>query len=322
MTRAILALACFPLTLSLAPADVTRLNAGEALVEVLPADDPTVAMRAATLIDSDGRQLVARTRRVERLQAGPYMSAVRRFSDPPRIEDLAQLSLDDEDLLDLRRCRAARCGLKLDDAEMARARHAIRAAGADWRPAAQAIFREIVLTRVRTYIADGHTSATASYHDRKTRVLLDSEFGALAADMALAYPQFFRVTNYLALYPKGDGDGIESFFYWSKDSLGAKPIVSVTQVAMLESPNPRARDALVARKQVYASHYITASLSLTAIGSAPDGDARYLIYINHTRADVFDGLFGGLIRRMVEKRVRAEGPRALEHLRRRLESPE
>lgn len=319
---AVFTLVSFPLALSLAPAEMDRLNAGEAVVDVLPAEDPTVAIRAATKIDAGGHRLVAWTRRVERLQTAPYSSSIGRFSDPPRIEDLDRLSIDDGDLLDLRRCRPGRCGLKLDDAEIARIRQAIALADGDWKQAAQAAFRGVVLERVRRYALHGHTAATASYHDRRTPVLLDSEFAAVAADVAISHPQYFPVTNYLALYPKGDGAGVESMFYWSKDSLGVKPIVSVTHVAILESKNPRGLEAVVARKQVYASHYITASLSVTAVGHAPGGTQQYLVYLNHTRADIFDGMLGGVIRRLIERRLRGEGPKVLQTMRGRLESGE
>jgi hypothetical protein len=153
-------------------------------------------------------------------------------------------------------------------------------------------------------------------------VLLDGEFHTLAAEFALANPQFLSLMNYLARYPYGEAADVESFLYWSKDSLGAKPIVSVTHVGMIESRNPAQPEALVARKQVYASHYINASLSLTAVTMAPGASRRYLVYLNHTRADVFDGVFGGVIRRTIERRLRREGPKALQAMRRRLESGE
>ena len=72
----------------------------------------------------------------------------------------------------------------------------------------------------------------------------------------------------------------------------------------------------------YASHYLFASLSYTAIGMSPDGAHRYLVYLNYSRSDVFDGLFGGFIRRIIERRLQEEGPKALETMRHRLESGE
>jgi hypothetical protein len=318
-SRLIVAIACFPLALSFSAGDYGRLKAGEAVVQILPASGPNVSIRAAARADVAGRRLVAWTRHVDRLQTGPYQSSVGRFSDPPCIGDLRNLVLDDEDLMDLRRCRPGDCGLKLEDTEIKHMRQAISTAGPGWKAAALHAFRQTILARVERYLAEGHTAET-SYHDQQTRVLLAREFDTLATDFASAQPWFVALTNYLATYPRGNGADVESFFYWSKDSLGAKPIVSVTQVAMIESRDPAVPEAVVARKQVYASHYINASLSVTAVTIAPDGSQRYLVYLNHTRADVFDGMFGGLIRKTIERRLRREGPQALQTLRRRLES--
>jgi hypothetical protein len=317
--RALLAVTCFPLALSLTPGDYTKLNAGESIVELMPADEKEVAVRAATRTTAQPAQLIEWTRHIEELHKGRYVAAIGRFSNPPRLEDLEALSIDDEDLVDLRRCRPGKCGVKLSDAEIARVREAIAEAGVEWKTAAQQTFRTIVLARAERYLAEGHTPAV-SYHDAKKPVLLDSEFAAIASEVSLAHPRLFPLTNYLSLYPQGDATGVESFLYWSKESLGAKPIVSVTHVAMIESRDERIREAIVAKKQVYASHYILASLSFTAISSSPNGTHRYLVYLNRSRSDVFDGIFGGFIRRTIARRLRSEAPQALQALRQRLES--
>jgi hypothetical protein len=317
--RGWLTLACIPLALSLGPADYARLSSGEVLLHVLPAEGRTLAVGAATRTEASAHHLILWTRSVDQLQKGPHVSAIGRFSMPPQIDDLSRLWLDDDDVTDLRHCRPGSCGVKLNAAEMARLRSAIDKAGDNWRSAAQAAFREVVLARARRYVAEGH-DASAVYHDERKEVQLDAEFAALASEIALTEPQLFPLTNYLSLYPKADATGIESFLYWSKESLGAKPIVSITHVAMMENPHASNPQALVARKQVYASHYLTASLSFTALGGGRDGTDRYLVYLNHSRSDVLDGIFGGLIRRVIERRLKAEGPAALDMIRRRLES--
>lgn len=318
--RLLFGITCLPLALSLTPADYARLDAGQPVVAVMPAGRRHVAIRAATTIKAAPESLFEWTRRIEDLQKSPYVRGIGRFSDPPQLSDLDGLSLDEEDLMDLRRCRPGSCGVKLSDEEIARIRSAM-AAAVDWRHGAQDAFRAVVLARAQRYLAEGH-GPLSSYHDEHKRVMLDAEFAALAAEVVVTHPGLFPVTNYLALYPMDEPADVESFLYWSKESLGAKPIVSVTHVAMTWSTGNGAAEALVAKKQVYASHYILASLSFTAIGASQSGSDRYLVYLNHSRSDVLDGLFGRFIRRMVEKRLRAEGPRALDELRRRLESVE
>ena len=318
-TRAFLAVTCFPLALSLTTGDYTKLNAGESIVELLPVDEKEVAVRAATQTIAHASQLIEWTRQIEELHKGRYVTAIGRFSHPPRIDDLAALTLDEDDLTDLRRCRPGRCGVKLNDTEISQVRAVSATAGADWKSAVQHTFRAIVLARAERYLAEGH-AASASYHDSKKPVLPDGEFAALASEVAFMHPRLFPLTNYLSLYPAGEMLDVESFLYWSKESLGAKPIVSVTHVAMIESRGRQAREALVARKQVYANHYLLASLSFMAISTSPDGSQRYLVYLNRSRSDVFDGLFGGFIRRTIARRLRAEAPRVLDGFRRRIES--
>jgi hypothetical protein len=100
---------------------------------------------------------------------------------------------------------------------------------------------------------------------------------------------------------------------------GGKPIVSITHINIVRNRAEGRPEALVAVKQVYASHYLTASLSFTAISDASDSASRYLVYARRSRADVLTGPFAGLIRRTVERRIRSEGPALLDRLRRRLE---
>ena len=91
--RTLLAASCFPLALSLATGDYTKLNAGEALMELMPAETKEVAVRAATKLTADPARLIRWTRRVEELNKGRYWLAIGRFSEPPRLGDLDELSL-------------------------------------------------------------------------------------------------------------------------------------------------------------------------------------------------------------------------------------
>jgi hypothetical protein len=54
---------------------------------------------------------------------------------------------------------------------------------------------------------------------------------------------------------------------------------------------PGTQDAVVAWKQLYASHYFDASLGLTTY--ATDGSASYVIHLDRLRADSLGGAFGG-----------------------------
>jgi hypothetical protein len=125
------------------------------------------------------------------------------------------------------------------------------------------------------------------------------------------------VARFLRAFPASGGDG-ESFFYWSKDLLGdAKPIVSITHLSIL--PASGYEPTIVVASQVFATHYLNASLSLTAVTDCAGDGRRHVVYLRRSRVDVFQGAFGSLVRRVVNKRVRAEGRPVLESFRMKLE---
>jgi hypothetical protein len=109
-----------------------------------------------------------------------------------------------------------------------------------------------------------------------------------------------------------------SFLYWSKETLGMKPIVSITHFSAARFTTPEMPELVVVAKQVYASHYKNASITVTAL--VRDGAARYLVYLNRSHIDAFQARFGSMVRRIVERRVKAEAPGVLQNLRRRIEA--
>ena len=62
----------------------------------------------------------------------------------------------------------------------------------------------------------------------------------------------------------------------------------------------------IGSKQIYAMHYFDASLGLTLL--VPDrtasSSAIYVVYLNRSRIDLFDGLLGGIARRLVAGRAK------------------
>ena len=78
-------------------------------------------------------------------------------------------------------------------------------------------------------------------------------------------------------------------------------------------------DALVAGKQIFATHYMNGALALTAIVGGGPGSRRYLAYLNRSEVDVLGGFLGGLVRWIVERRLKSEASEVLQGLRRRIE---
>lgn len=304
--------------------EAARLSGGETLVKPVAPADGQVAIFSASRAEVTGDRLIRWVRRIEAMKAGPYAPAIARFSDPPRLSDLAALDLDASELDDLRDCRPGSCALKLSETEMATLVPLARARRPGWRDDVQRAFRAALLTRAERYLGGG-LSELPPYRDQGEPVHLEQEFHALMAHSAFLRERVPAVADFLMRYPRGRAPEIESFLYWSKEVLGGKPIVSITHVTMTQpaqrSPSAQTAEAVVVSRQVYASHYMSGSLAVTAIVGGHDGP-RYLAYMNRSRIDVLDGLWGGLVRRIVERRLRGEAGQVVDGLRRRLEAGE
>jgi hypothetical protein len=311
--------AFFAPSVPIAAADRAKLDAGEAVIKVLPADSRELAVAAAVRVDAPPERLIAWTLRVDAMQKGRYVPAIGRFSDPPRLDDLDRLVLGDGDLEDIRKCRPGDCGLKLSAGEIAGLRS--DASAPDWKPELQRGFRQAILARATSYQSHGDAGALP-YEDDLPPVAPAEEFAVLVRRLGFLQLQAPPFADYLERYPRLDHpDIVESFLYWSTETLGMKPITSVTHVSIARGSAAGEPAVLVASKQVFASHYRDASLSVTAItGSA--GTGRYVVYVHRSRVDVLDGMFGGFIRRAIERRVREEAPGVLLALRRKLEGGE
>jgi hypothetical protein len=300
------------------PSRRQAIAAGTPIVELTAVAGADVALIGAVRTTTDEARVIAWFRAVEQLQRGAYIPLIRRFSTPPRIEDLAELALDEEDLEELRDCRPGRCDLKLAAAEMTHVAAAIEGAGSHWQPAAQVAFRQVMLARAVAHVAGGFAAAMP-YEDHERPAAPARELQRLLDSLDLPGLCTEAVVGHLREYPR-DSDRVESFLFWSKDTLGdAKPIVGITQVSIVPAATPGA-PTLIVSTQVYATHYLTASVSVIAVAPAATGVGQYLVYARRSRADLFHGPFGGWLRRIVQKRVRAEGPGVLDGIRRKVEA--
>jgi hypothetical protein len=184
----------------------------------VPTRDGEIVIVSAVRLNGDGDRLVAWVRRIEDLKEGRYVSEIGRFSQPPRIEDLAALTLDNDDLEDIRRCRSGACGVKLSDEEIAHLRQTAAAAGTNWKPVIQEAFRGVVLARVQTSRTDFLAYRRTMTSRTLSRSLPNSQPSSRSQGFSSrASPD---LPDYLTQYPRRASTGVESFFYWSKEALG------------------------------------------------------------------------------------------------------
>src|SRR5689334_25161 len=85
--------AFFQPSLTITASERAQLSSGHPFARVLETEGPEVGVFAVAPVSVDGDRLVAWERRIEEFKKSSQVLAIGRFSDPPRIEDLANLEL-------------------------------------------------------------------------------------------------------------------------------------------------------------------------------------------------------------------------------------
>lgn len=258
-------------------------------------------------------------RRMESLRKNEYVLASGRFSTPPVPADLQGLTLAANDLDDIRQCRPGRCDLKLSAAEIDELTRVIAAAGREWRPAVQAAFRQIIVRRVTTYTAGG-LRALEPYSDRKRPRPTTLAFNSLLEHSAFLREQLPGVVERLSTWPADSSNGEESFMYWSQEELGGRTVVTATHLALVAGDGVSTPAALSIGIQIFATHYLDASLGVTAIVRDPASGRLMFVHVNRSEVDLLGGFWGPFARSAIEGRIRKDGPGILRIARTRLGS--
>jgi hypothetical protein len=316
---AALLLASDPFTLlapkiTLTAADRLALERGETIARTLGGDNGQVGVFSMSRVNVTPDTLIAHARAIEDLKRSSFVTGIRRFSDPPAIEDLDELVLSPRDVEAAAACRVGSCSFKLTETEIATLREG-SSPGPNRADRTQAAFRRVVLARVNAYLAGGLRQLPPIVNRGKP-FCLDRVFDQLLAVTPM--PDAPCTMDWLSEAVPAR-DRIESFLYWSQETYGAsKPVVAVTHVGLIAPRHP-GEPAFVIGKQIFASRYMTGGLALTAVAPDVATGTNYLVYVNRTSVDLLGGFLGPIKRAILESRLKGEVPEIISKLRTRLE---
>ena len=298
--------------LGFSASEIERVSRGEVILRGLDVDDESVGIAAIALIGVPPAFFLESARRIEEFKKTPEVQQIARFSTPPAVADMGLLTLDKADLDEAHRCRPGDCALKLDDGGIARVGSV--PVGGD------------VLSAYRTYLA-GYAAAymrhgngsLITYHDHSRPQALSWHFEKILKASPYIGRNWPDLHSALASFSGKLPDGLQDFTYWSKEKVG--PRASVTLTHVITRPPDRGI-AVIASKQIYASHYTNASLGLTVMvdRGTPAEPRTLLIYVNRTRVDALGGVLGGLKRPIVRSRAKSGAERMIENLRTKLQT--
>ncbi len=285
---------------------ISSLGRGQSVARILDSPYPSeITAFGAIYVGVPDDFLIERYRDIAAFKKSKEVLQIDKFHSPPQMEDLDALTLDQGDIDSLKKCQVGDCALKLPAEAIDRLRREVNRSSPDYSREAASFFRRFLFSQVEAYTAGGN-AALPVYGDKKVAVPLAGEFASILQESAYLNEYAPALAEYLRDFPRSRPEGSEEFFYWSKEKFGYKAVVSLTHVTIYRIARPEAEWTFFASKQIYANHYFQGSLGLAMFverkgqNAGPDG---CLIYLNRSRADLPLGIFSGLVRYFVKRRV-------------------
>jgi hypothetical protein len=292
---------------SLSSADMSRIDGGQVVSRTLDVHNRReVATLGIVRIETRPAAYVERLVDIATFKRTDKVLQVGTFGSPPQSGDVAALTVDESDLKRLRDCRVNDCDVRLSAEGIERFRREI-----DWRePAvsekANVLLRQLLVEYVTRYRENG-AAAAMEYADTSLPLNVGREFASLVdADTAI-WKYAPRLRRHLLDYPGAIDDRVSDFIYWSNELVHGRPVITITHVVIAHASEDSPVQYAIGSKQIYATHYFDASLGLTLLVRDPaaSSPATYVVYLNRSRIDLFDGVFGGVARRIAAGRARS-----------------
>jgi hypothetical protein len=301
--------------------NLSALSRGQVVRKTLDTHDPgEVVAVGAVKIAVSRRFFVEQVRDIVAFKRSQYVLAIGTFGAQPRAGDLAGLSLSDEDVEAIRRCKPGDCAIKLTADMLARFQSEVDWSKPDARATAEALFNRLLAERTAAYMSGGY-STLGTYVDKTGAMPVANELVSMLNASAYLTELAPELRQYLEGFPNTELRNAQSFFYWSKESFGVKPVISVTHVTIFTKTIKDSDLTFVVSQGLYMSHYFEGSLALTIAPEIEENPepAFYLLYVNRSRVDALKGAFGGLRRWIAVRRVRDGMETTLRGVKRRME---
>jgi hypothetical protein len=302
---------------TLTTSEIEELEAGRPVTRLLASGSGDEVMFGAVWIETPVSNYLLAIRDIERFECGGGFAMTKRLSDPPRLEDFADMALPDVDLRDLRSCRAGNCGVKLTDASMNMFQRDIDRSSPTATDAERELVRRMALSLVVAYTARGN-AALGPYLDDTRSAVPGRAVAEIIERMPLMSHSEFDLRRFLIEYPNAQLPNSTSFFYWQLVQFGLKPTFRINHVVTAGVPD----HFVVASKQVYASHYFRAAVEIRHLIPDPGrGHGFWLIDVSAARVDGLTGVLGALIRGHVQSEALRSLTGGLEATKLKMEAP-
>lgn len=292
-------------TFALSKSDISRVDAGEVVTRTLDAAHTReVGTLGVVRIATTPEQYVERLNDIAKFKRTEDILQIGTFGDSPRVEDLAALTIEEADIRRLRTCRRNDCDVRIsaDVIEQFASKMDWQVADASQRAAD--LLRQMLVQYVTRYRERG-AAALMTYADSTAHLDVGAELASLIAGDHQTWRHIDNLREHVLTYPH-DRVTAKDVIYWSKERVYKRPVISLTHLSIVRQPDEAPVRYAISSKQIYAMHYFDASLGLTLLlpDASASSPATYVIYLNRSRIDLFDGFFGGVAKRIVSGKAR------------------
>lgn len=304
------------------PDELASLDAGHVIAQTSSSgDEGEIAVVAAVRIRASKERVADYFHLLVTYVDGEVTQQIGQFHNPPRPEDVASLTLPDDDVRNLKSCKPGDCDVKLGGAGLAEIQSAINWSAPDAVTQINALARRRLVGYVGAYMRQGD-AALITYNDRSEPVSMNAEWQGLLRNSPNIMTYAPALAQYLAHYPTATLTGGSDFIYWAKEVYAGNPVVHADHMVRWQDPKKSDR-ITIAQKQIYASHYYNGSLAITTIldsTTAGNTPTSTVIYFNRSRGDLLKGgLGGGVKRRVAESQAKSAAEQTLGSMKSALE---
>lgn len=284
--------------------EVRKIEEGRAVLRVLNMEAKSeLAVIGIIRINVPYEYFLQRFRDIATFERGTSMPQTGVFSTPPKLDDLKTLKLDSEDLKEIKGCKEGSCEVKLSADAIQRMQKEGNWSDPKYEEQANQVFRKMILQLVQGYAQLGN-KGMAPLQDRKKVTPSAAEFQALLEASSYIKEYVPELHQYLLEYPNAKLPDSEDVLYWSVAEFGFKPTLRVNHLMIYKHKTEQGDVVVIASKQLYATHYFRTALELRFLVPLKNpADGFYLIWLNRSRVDGLEGLFGGIKKAFIAKKT-------------------
>jgi hypothetical protein len=297
-----------------ADSEIQQVERGSAVAKILDTPEKEeIIIFGAIKMAMPVKAFVDHIRDVEKLEDGETYIVVEKFSNPPVMADVQRLTLDEDDIEDLRDCKPGDCDIQLPAMEIQQFGNQIDWNSNDAVSQVNHLAQEKALEVLKRYQENG-TRGLRDYRDKKDPLNIQKTYEDLlnrTDALPVRLPEF---NDYLLNYPAVSLEGTDEFFYWEKVKFGLKPTIRGVHAIIYEAKDGDRSDWVIAFKQLYSTHYFLAALDLWFCLEDPDSGGFYLITLKGSRQHGLTGFKGSILRKVVVGRTRDSVEQALNYM--------